>query len=249
MVPSVDPLPEAPTAPANPAIDEALIAEVFRLGLQGGDRELPRHRHQLSRERVETNQRARIILATAEAVTEQGYAQTTTRQIIERAGVSTKTFYAHYAGKEEAFLAGYTLLDGTLLAMADRELSTTAPRSDLRTQVERSLQAVAAWPLFTRMRLVEGRAAGRVAEERRIAMARVQVDQLRRAIEVARAVDPRIGHPSREVVELLFAGMSEMLARHVLEHGPERLPALAPLLVDAIERVLYDDPPHYEPGE
>jgi AcrR family transcriptional regulator len=230
-------------------IDRALIAEVYRLGVEGGPRELPRHRHDLTREQVETNQRARIILAVAEIVTELGYARATTRQIIERAGVSTKTFYAHYASKEEAFLAGYTLLDGALLEMADRPISTTQPRTDLRRQVEQSLAAVAAWPLFTRMRLVEGRAAGRLAEERRIAMARVQVEQFLRALEVAREHDPRVGQPSRAVIELLYAGMSEMLTRHVLEHGPETLPELTPVLVEAIERVLYGDPPPFTPGE
>jgi AcrR family transcriptional regulator len=238
----------APNA-GSAAVDGALIAEVYRLGVEGGPRELPRHRHDLSREQVETNQRARIILATAEAVTEHGYARTTTRDIIERAGVSTKTFYAHYGGKEEAFLAGYTLLDGALLSMADQPISTTAPRTDLRAHVTRGLQAVAAWPLFTRMRLVEGRAAGRVAEERRIAMAMVQIDQFMRAVEVARAHDPRVGTPSRAAVELLFAGMSEMLGRHTLAHGPETLPELAPVFIEAIERILYEDPPAYVDGE
>jgi AcrR family transcriptional regulator len=230
-------------------VDAELIAEVYRLGLEGGAPELPRHRHHLTRAQVATNQRARIILATAEAVTEQGYAHTTTRQIIERAGVSTKTFYAHYAGKEDAFLAGYTLLDDALLGMADRPISTTQPRTDLRTAVERSLQAVASWPLFTRMRLVEGRAAGRIAEERRLAMAQVQVAQFGRAVEAARARDARVGDPSPGVIELLYAGMSEMLARHVLQHGPESLPELAPVLIEAIERVLYDNPPPYREGE
>jgi AcrR family transcriptional regulator len=239
----------SPAAGERAPVDAALIAEVYRLGVEGGPRELPRHRHDLTREQVETNQRARIILATAEAVTEHGYARTTTREIIERAGVSTKTFYAHYAGKEEAFLAGYTLLDGALLGMADRPISTTAPRTDLRSHVERGLGAVAAWPLFTRMRLVEGRAAGRVAEERRIAMSRVQVEQFLRAVEAARALDPRIGTPSRATAELLFAGMSEMLGRHVLEHGPETLTELTPVLIEAIERILYMDPPPFTPGE
>lgn len=248
--------PSPPTSPGAPddggdptTVDTALIAEVFRLGLHGGAPDLPRHRHDLTREQVATTQRARIILAVAETVTEQGYAQTTTRQIIERAGVSTKTFYAHYAGKEEAFIAGYTLLDGALLTMADREISTTQPRTDLRAQVVRSLEAVAAWPLFTRMRLVEGRAAGRIAEARRLAMAQVQVEQFERAVEAARARDPRIGRPSRAVIELLFAGMSEMLARHVLARDPETLPELAPVLTEAIERVLYGDPPPFQPGE
>jgi AcrR family transcriptional regulator len=248
-LPNASAAPTSDAAPPRPPIDAPLIAEIHRLGIDGGAPDLPRHRHDLTREQVATNQRARIILATAEAVTEHGYAHTTTRQIIDRAGVSTKTFYSHYVGKEDAFLAGYTLLDGALLRMADRPINTTQPRTDLRAHVSRALEAVAAWPLFTRMRLVEGRAAGRVAEERRLAMVRVQVEQFGRAVDAARALDPRIGHPAPAVIELLYAGMSEMLARHVLQHGPETLPDLAPVLVEAIERVLYDDPPPLQPGE
>lgn len=228
-------------------IDEALIAEVFRLGLQGEDASLPRHRHALTREQVETNQRARIILATAEEVVAQTYARTTTRSIIARAGVSSKTFYAHYAGKEEAFLAGYTLLDGVMLDAMRQPVAIEDPRAATRAAVDRALASLAAWPLFARMRLIEGRAAGPIAEQRRMEMARSQVAVMVRSIEAARARDPRVGTPSEGAVQLVLAGMSEMMTRHLVEHDASTLPQLAPAMVEAIERMTYGDPPPYEP--
>lgn len=237
------------SAPTSYPIDEALIAEVYRLGLGGEASNLPRHRHDLSREQVATTQKARIILATAEAVTSESYARTTTRTIIERAGVSSKTFYAHYASKEEAFLAGYTLLDGVMLQMTQRDIDIAEPRGATREAVKNALESLAAWPLFTRMRLVEGRAAGPIADQRRLEMARSINATMMRAIEASRQVDPRVGAPTEGAVAVLIAGMSELMTRHVIEHDAATLPQLAPALVEAIERFTYDDPPPYQPGE
>lgn len=228
-------------------IDEALIAEVYRLGLGGAEASLPRHRHDLPREQVETTQKARIILATAEEVTTQSYARTTTRSIIQRAGVSSKTFYAHYASKEEAFLAGYTLLDGVMLDAMRQPVAIEDPRAATRAAVDRALTSLAAWPLFARMRLIEGRAAGPIAEQRRIEMARSQVAVMMQSIEAARARDPRVGTPSEGAVQLVLAGLSEMMTRHLIEHEASTLPGLAPIMVEAIERVSYGDPPPYDP--
>lgn len=98
--------------------ESELLAEVLRV-IEGDERtRLPRHRHRLSREEVETAQRARVIVATAEVVTGAGYAAATTRAIIERAGVSSRTFYQPYGDLESAFLDAYTLLDGVVIAAA-----------------------------------------------------------------------------------------------------------------------------------
>ena len=237
------------SAPTSYPIDEALIAEVYRLGLGGAEAALPRHRHDLTREQVATTQKARIILATAEAVTSESYARTTTRTIIERAGVSSKTFYAHYAGKEEAFLAGYTLLDGVVLQTTQRDIEIAEPRGATRAAVKNALEGLAAWPLFTRMRLVEGRAAGPIADQRRLEMARSVTATMMRAIEVSRRVDARVGAPTEGAVAVLVAGLSELMTRHVIESGAATLPELAPAMVEAIERFTYDDPPPYQPGE
>lgn len=235
--------------PTEFPIDAPLIAEVFRLGPGREEATLPRHRHDLTREQVQTTQKARIILAAAEVVVEHSYAKASTRQIIEAAGVSSKTFYAHFGGKEEAFLAGYTLLDGVVLQLARRPLSTRQPRTDLRSHVQATLEQLAAWPLFTRMRLVEGRAAGPVADQRRAAMARSTVRSLYRAAEAARLHDDRVGHPSETMIAVLTGGLSEAFTRWVIDRGADTLPEMAPVVVEAIERFFYADPPPYQPGE
>ncbi|MDQ8045146.1 MAG: TetR/AcrR family transcriptional regulator [Solirubrobacteraceae bacterium] len=230
-------------------IDGPLIAEVYRLGPGGETAELPRHRHDLTREQVETTQKARIILATAQVVVDRSYAKASTREIISAAGVSTKTFYAHFAGKEEAFLAGFTLMDGVMLGLAERPISTTQPRTDLRNHVRASLEQLAAWPLFTRMRFIEGPAAGPIALERRAAMMRSTVEVFARAIGEARARDDRVGSPSLGAITVLNTGLRDLMAQWVVDHGPETLPELAPVMVEAIERFCFQDPPDYVDGE
>jgi len=58
--------------------------------------------------------RERILAAVVELVAEKGYAETPITEIAARAAVSLTTFYAHFDGKEEAFLAA--------LADAERRL-------------------------------------------------------------------------------------------------------------------------------
>lgn len=53
---------------------------------------------------VTLHQRARIDRAIVEVVAERGYEHATVREIAQVAGVSTRTFYQHYSGKEDCFL-------------------------------------------------------------------------------------------------------------------------------------------------
>src|SRR5260221_13968885 len=68
---------------------------------------LPPGRHGLPREFVAHNQRERLIAGLAEAIAENGYAGTTIAHITRHAAVSRRTFYEHFASKDECFVAAY----------------------------------------------------------------------------------------------------------------------------------------------
>src|SRR3954451_610367 len=68
---------------------------------------LPRGPHGLTREEVAASQRGRLLLAMAGAAAEKGYAHTTVADVIAGAGVSRATFYEHFAGKEDCFVAAF----------------------------------------------------------------------------------------------------------------------------------------------
>ena len=93
---------------------------------------LPRGRNRLPAPDVRASQVRRLRGATIAAVAESGYAPVTVADIVRRARVSRAAFYAHFADKEDCFLAA-TREGGKL--MADRVVAATralpaAPRRD-----------------------------------------------------------------------------------------------------------------------
>src|SRR6516164_10070200 len=88
---------------------------------------LPRGRHAAPRPVVREAQRARMLDAMVQSVAEKGYARVAVADVVERAGVSRKTFYEQFANKEECFLAAYDDGVDRLLAAIDAALATLAP--------------------------------------------------------------------------------------------------------------------------
>ncbi|TCK64524.1 TetR/AcrR family transcriptional regulator [Curtobacterium sp. PhB136] len=68
--------------------------------------------------------RGRLERAAFELFAEQGFAATTVPQITERAGLTTRTFFRHFADKREVIFAGREIPDlaRTMLAAAPAEL-------------------------------------------------------------------------------------------------------------------------------
>ena len=84
---------------------------------------LPNPAPDLTRETVAEEQRRRIRRATGELVAKRGYAGVSVELIVKRARVSFKTFYKHYANKEEAFADLFDHATGR-----DREPGPRGPR-------------------------------------------------------------------------------------------------------------------------
>src|SRR4051794_25349257 len=130
---------------------------------RGGGRraeDAPAGPHGLAREVVAASQRGRLIEAIAHVVADKGYPQTTVADVIERAGVSRKTFYEHFHGKEACFLAAYDTGVAVLL-------DTVRAVEGIRGRVRAYLDLLDAEPAFARTFLIEVRAAGPKALQRR----------------------------------------------------------------------------------
>ena len=140
---------------------------------------LPRGRHGLPRRFIVHNQRERMLLAVAEAVAEQGFVTTTVADIIARARLSRRTFYEHFADKEECFLAAYdTVVEQLLAAVGQAYEQADGWPQKVHDGLETFLSYLAAEPAFARMCIVEVVAAGPDARSRRDAAMRVFVDFL-----------------------------------------------------------------------
>ncbi|MBJ7519650.1 MAG: TetR/AcrR family transcriptional regulator [Solirubrobacteraceae bacterium] len=220
-------------------IDGPLIEEVFRLTATDERTPLPRHRHNLTRSQVETTQRARIIVATAEVVNELGYAAASSKAIIERAGVSSKTFYALFGDKESAFFAAFSLLDGVIVDVVRGAPHPEDPRRQAREGIEGFLEQLAAVPLFTRLRIVEAPAAGHRALERQRAITREFARAIHRLMGPAQERDPRIRMLSEEILVMFCGGVAELMLEHILEHGTASLPDLSPTVYEMLELLAF----------
>ncbi len=78
---------------------------------------LPGGHHGLSREAVAESQRERLLAATAELAAERGYSATPITEIVKRAAVSNRVFYAHFDTKEAAFMAAFDAVADHLTAL------------------------------------------------------------------------------------------------------------------------------------
>src|ERR1700722_948203 len=74
-------------------------------GTHEGKPGLPRGRSPLPLPAVRASQRERLLRSVLAAVAESGYLAVTVADIVRRARVSRVAFYAHFADKEDCFLA------------------------------------------------------------------------------------------------------------------------------------------------
>ncbi|HWC49708.1 MAG TPA: TetR/AcrR family transcriptional regulator [Solirubrobacterales bacterium] len=107
-------------------------------------------------------QRARIRRATGELVAKRGYAGTSVELIVKRARVGFKTFYNHYANKEEAFLDLFDyVLDRTRAQILVAVEAAGVPWPErVALAIKEFFAAIAAEPQLARACLVEAPTAG-----------------------------------------------------------------------------------------
>src|SRR6202453_5405937 len=89
--------------------------------------------------RWEPNARGRLQQAAMELYTERVYEQTTVADIAERAGLTERTFFRHYADKREVLFGGSALLQDELL----RALDAVPPALPAIEAVRIAVEAVA----------------------------------------------------------------------------------------------------------
>ncbi|HET7177384.1 MAG TPA: TetR/AcrR family transcriptional regulator, partial [Solirubrobacterales bacterium] len=129
---------------------------------------LPPGRHGLPREFVARNQRERLIAGLAEAVAEHGYSGTTIAHITRHAAVSRRTFYEHFASKDECFVAAYDTVMAELRARVAAAIEAKGddwPRA-IKAGIAAMLGFLAAEPHLARLCMVEALVAGPVVVER-----------------------------------------------------------------------------------
>jgi AcrR family transcriptional regulator len=193
---------------------------------------LPRGRHGLPREQVIASQRERILVATAEAMAENGYIGTSVAAILKRAGVSRETFYEQFRSKEDCFEAAY---ERAVQLLLDRiaEATGTEDEADAITRMDRILRAYLQYlvddPASARLFLVEVFAVGSAAIARRARL-------LERFVElIADVLDART-EPQRFACQAVAAAIGSMVTARIAAGDVGGLPALREPLLDLLRR-------------
>jgi AcrR family transcriptional regulator len=189
---------------------------------------LPAGKHKLPREVVERNQRERLLAAIAAAVAERGYAATRVTDVVRKASVSRRVFYANFETTEQCFLAAWDIVVGHL-----RELASGAAaghEGDTPQQVIAALRAVlgffAAEPRLARFCMVESLAAGPLAAKRY----REAVGPIAIALRASLAASTLDSPAPEATEELLVGSVATTLSLRIATEGVEHLPMLAPEL-------------------
>jgi AcrR family transcriptional regulator len=193
------------------------------------DGRLPSGRHGLSREAVLHSQRDRLLRGMAAAVAARGYAGTRIADVTAIAGVSRRTFYEHFANKEDCFLAAFAFGADLLVARVRAAYEPPGAWPDrLRAGVGALLTGLASEPDFARVCLVEVLAAGPRALELR----RHVLDAFAALVRDSQRDSPAPPPPAL-AYEILVGGICEALYARVQSGHPGDLPALLPELADS----------------
>ena len=188
---------------------------------------LPRGPHRLSRRVVADSQRARLVEAMAACVAARGYEAVTVADVVGAAGVSRKTFYEHFRGKQDCFLAAYEAIDQVVSLVEDRvEAAGPDPRARLEEGIGQFLELMGAVPDFARAFTIDVMAAGPELLDRRAGV-------MGRLAAMMGAVAADAGRePSPELLLAVVGGINELVVDALRRERPEEVPRLKPAAVE-----------------
>jgi AcrR family transcriptional regulator len=195
----------------------------------------------VSRSSAAELQRARIIDATVAVVGGRGFAGATVASVIARAGVSRRTFYEHFEGLEDCFIAVLDLGAETLTGIVAEAFAERETWLDgLRSAIASLLVFFDSEPLLARVWLVESMAAGtRVLEhrERRVQDLFLTISE---AWPLPKSVSPR-----PLTIEGVFASVRALIVQRLIGDGASAdrpLVGLLGPLMGLIAAPFLDDP-------
>jgi AcrR family transcriptional regulator len=190
------------------------------------------------RQRSAEEHRHRAVAAMADAVGEQGYADTTVEDVLNRARMSRRTFYQLFRNREECFLAAYDAAFEQ--AMARLALAHRGNGRGETARVEVALSALfeylAAEPGLARLWLVEAPSLGPAGIERH----ERTMKQLAERLAVLRTKREGGSANGRGAVrfEASVGAVHRVVQARLLEGRADELPKLAPDLARVVSGVV-----------
>jgi AcrR family transcriptional regulator len=181
----------------------------------------------MSKPEVAEHQRRRLLAATIALTAECGYEGLTVRSLAAAAGVSSRTFYKHFANVEDCFASTFDAVMSGAARRTDRTRGGGGWEGELRTAVRSLMEAIAARPREAHLALVDVFSAGPAALNEHGPAGSFE---LLLADAFARAPAP-VAAP-RHLVIGIAAGTTRVARRTVMAGRGDELPELADELVD-----------------
>ena len=192
---------------------------------------LPRGQHDLPREYVARHQRLRILDATTFVLAERGYGGTTIGDIVARAHVSRRTFYAHFETKEQCVLAAFDagmerIADAVRAAYAEREEWDAAVAAGLA----RLMNVLVEHPQTARTCFLEIRSAGAAAAAPMTTARLMCTDGLRLVLGDRAGAEP----VEAMALEMGIGGLLTVIRARFAADTPEALQRELPEIAEAL---------------
>ena len=176
--------------------------------------------------------RPRLLAGMAEAIRERGYRDCTVADVVRHARTSRRTFYAHFASREDCYIA---LLRQANTDMARQIAAAVDPRETWETQVRQAIEgwieAAQSEPVLTLSWIRDVPALGEGARQlqRESQDVFIELVQARTGTPELRAAG--ISPPSRPLAIMLLGGLHELIATTVEDGG--RISDITELAVQA----------------
>jgi AcrR family transcriptional regulator len=196
-----------------------------------GEWKLPRGPHALPQEVVAAHQRERLVAAVAPVMAAEGYANLTVKDLIDRAGVSRRTFYQLFDDKLDcvfaAHHAAFSRLNSIIVDACAGERKWT---EGVAAAIGGALEFAVASPDEARLILISSQAS----EPKLARRGRASHDQLAALLRSGRARQQSESSPLPLVEQATVAAAMSLIGDCLIADETDRLPELAPELVQMV---------------
>jgi AcrR family transcriptional regulator len=168
--------------------------------------------------------RRRLLDGLAESIVADGYRRTTVADIVRRARTSRRTFYEHFADKEECFVALLTDANEHMIRQITAAVDPTAPwTAQVRQAVEAWIASVESAPAITLSWIRDVPSLGTGARRLQRDLLEAFVTMIQTLCDTAEWRAVRGGRPvPRQLAIMLLGGLRELTATTVEDGGQVR---------------------------
>ncbi|GGC65717.1 TetR/AcrR family transcriptional regulator [Hoyosella rhizosphaerae] len=185
------------------------------------------------------NARTKLLDGLAITVATKGYSATTIADIVAHAHVSRRTFYEHFADKEECLLACHHEFSTALVdTLTEASLKGETSEERIINTVTTLLATLQAQPAHTKTHFMEMQAAGAEARQARRQTQRSLSDLLQQLSQRGSERNPHLTPLALPTATAIVGGISELILEAAEADALPSLSELHPTITGLITAVL-----------